>query len=126
MSYHKSDRKKFVLGGKMLKDATVKMVMKIFQALYEQKKLDGSLDHQEVERLKKLLLRKASEDLRCKVRNAADDHQTFRAKREIARRDDRRCYNVDRNQDRRRYINNDRDDNGRRSSRGTSRRPREE
>ena len=47
MSYHKSDREKFVLGGKTLKDAT------FFQALYEQKKLDGLLDHQEVERLKK-------------------------------------------------------------------------
>jgi hypothetical protein len=56
MAYHKSDREKFVLGGKTLKDATVDTVTAFFQALYEQKKLDGSLDRQEVERLKKRLL----------------------------------------------------------------------
>jgi hypothetical protein len=99
MLYHKSDREKFVLGGKTLKDATVEMVTKFFQALYEQKKLDGSLDLQEVERLKKRLLCKASEDLRCKVRDAADDRRTYRAKREIARCDDRRRYDADRNRD---------------------------
>ena len=36
MSYHSE---KFVLGGKMLKDATVEMVTKFFQALNEQKSL---------------------------------------------------------------------------------------
>ncbi len=99
MTYHKSDHEKFVLGGKTLKDVTVKMVTKFFQALYEQKKLNGSLDCQEVERLKKRLLRKASEDLDRKVHDAADDRHTYRAKREIARRDDRRCYDADRNRD---------------------------
>ena len=39
MLYHNSDREKFVLGGKTLKDATVKTVMKFFQALYERKSL---------------------------------------------------------------------------------------
>jgi len=33
MSYHKSDREKFVLGGKTLKDATVDTVTAFFQAL---------------------------------------------------------------------------------------------
>ena len=89
MSYHKSDREKFVLGGKTLKGATVETVTKFFQALYEQRKLDGSLDRQEVERLKRRLLRKASEDVRRKVHDAADDRCTYRAKREIARRGDR-------------------------------------
>jgi len=126
MSYHKSDRKKFILGGKTLKDATVEMVTKFFQALYEQKNLDGLLDCQEVGRLKRRLLCKASEDLRCKVHDAVDDRRTFRAKREIARHDDRQRYDVDRNQDRRRHIDDDRDDNGRRSSHGTSKRPRGE
>ena len=41
MSYHKSDREKFVLSGKTLKDPTVESVTTFFQALYEQKKLDG-------------------------------------------------------------------------------------
>jgi hypothetical protein len=99
MSYHNSDREKFVLGGKTLKDATVETVTKFFQALYEQKKLDSSLDHQQVERLMKRLLCKASEDLRRKVRNAADDRRTYRAKRKIAHRDDRRRYDADRNRD---------------------------
>ena len=99
MSYHKSDREKFILGGKTLKDATVETITKFFQALYEQRKLDGLLNHQEVERLKRRLLRKASEDVCRKVRDAADDRRTYRAKREIARRDDRRRYDADRNQD---------------------------
>jgi len=120
MSYHKSDREKFVLGDKTLKDMTVETVTKFFQALYEQKKLDGSLDRREVERLKKHLLRKASDDLRCKVHDAADDRHTYRAKCKIVRCDDWQSYDDDRNQDHRRYIDNDRDDIGRRSSRGTS------
>ena len=80
MSYHKSDRKKFVLGSKTLKDATVETITKFFQALYEQKKLGSSLDHQEIKRLKKCLLRKASEDLRCKVCDATDNNRTYCAK----------------------------------------------
>jgi len=125
MLYHKSDHEKFVLGGKMLKDTTVETVNKFFQALYEQKKLDGLLDRQEVKRLKKCLLRKAPEDLLCKVHDAANDCRTYRAKREIARRDDQRCYNVDHNRDRRQYIVDDRDDNGRCSSRGPSKQARD-
>jgi hypothetical protein len=125
MSYHNSDHEKFVLGGKTLKDTTVEMVNKFFQALYEQKKLDGSLDRQEVKRLKKCLLCKASEDLLCKVRDAANDCRTYRAKREIARRNDQRCYDVDHNQDRRQYIDDNRDDNGRCSSREPSKQPRD-
>ena len=107
----------------MLKGATVKTVTKFFQALYEQRKLDGLLNHQEVERLKRRLLRKASEDVLCKVCDAADDRRTYRAKREIARRNDQRRYDGDRNRDRRRYINDARNDNGRCSSRGTSKQP---
>ena len=101
MLYHKSDRKKFVLGGKTLKGATVETVTKFFQALYEQRKLDGSLDRQEVECLKRRLLPKALEDLRPKVRDAADDRRTYRTKHEIARRDDRQRYDGDRNRDHR-------------------------
>ena len=63
MSYHKSDREKYVLSGKTLKDATFETVTTFFQALYEQKKGDGSLERQEVERLKKRLLRQAMPSL---------------------------------------------------------------
>ena len=125
MPYHKSNREKFVLGGKTLKGATVETVTKFLQAFYEQRKLDGLLDRQEVERLKRRLLRKASEDFRRKVRDAADNRHTYRAKREIVRRNDRRRYDGDCNRDRQRYIDDDRDNNGRRSSRGTSKQPRD-
>ena len=37
MLYHKSDRKKFILGGKTLKDATVKMVTKFFKLFKSRK-----------------------------------------------------------------------------------------
>ena len=67
-----------------------------FQVLYEQKKLDGSLERQEVERLRKRLLRQAAEGIRRKTRNAANKRPPHRIKREIARRDDRRCYDVER------------------------------
>ena len=127
MSYHKSDREKFVLGGKTLKDATVDTVTAFFQALYEQKKLDGSLDRQEVERLKRRLLRKASDDIRRKVRDATDSRRTYRARREMARRDDRRRYDDDRDRDRgRRGHDDDRDYEHRRLSRGTSKRDRDD
>jgi hypothetical protein len=127
MSYHKSDREKFVLGGKTLKDATIDTVTAFFQALYEQKKLDGSLDRQEVERLKRRLLRKASDDIRRKVRDATDSRRTYRARREIARRDDRRRYDDDRDRDRgRRGHDDDRDYEHRRLSRGTSKRDRDD
>jgi hypothetical protein len=127
MSYHKSDREKFVLGGKTLKDATIDTVTAFFQALYEQRKLDGSLDRQEVERLKKRLLRKVSEDIRRKVRNATDSRRTYRTRREIARRNDRRRYDDDRHRDRdrdrgRRGHDDDREDNHRCFSRGISKR----
>jgi len=100
MSYHKSDREKYVLGGKTLKDATLESVTTFFRALYEQKKGDGSLERQEVERLRKRLLRKAVEGVRHKIRGAADDRHTHRAKCEIARCDDRRRYDVECGRDR--------------------------
>jgi hypothetical protein len=74
MSYHKSDREKYVLRGKTLKDATFESVATVFQALYEQKKLDCLLARQEVERLRKRLLRQAAEGVRRKIRDAADKH----------------------------------------------------
>jgi len=125
MSYHKSDREKYVLGGKTLKDATFESVTTFFQVLYEQKKGDGSLERQEVERLRKRLLREAAEGVRRKIRGAADDRRTYRARRELARRDDRRRYDVERGRDRRRH-DDDRDDNDRRASRGHSRGGRDE
>ena len=125
MSYHKSNRKKYVLSGKTLKDATFKTVTTFFQALYEQKKGDGSLEREEVERLKKRLLRQAAEGVRSRLRVAADDRRTHRARRELARRDDRRRYDVERGRDRRR-DDDDRIDNDRRHLRGSSKRHRDD
>ena len=60
------------------------------------------------------------------MRDAADDRRTYRAKREIARRDDWRRYDGNRNRDCRRYIDDNLDDNGCRSSRGMSKLPHDE
>jgi hypothetical protein len=123
MSYHKSDREKFVLSGKTLDDETIESVTTFFQALFEQRKLDGTIERQEAERLRKRLLREASEKLRGRLRDASDGRRSQRAMRELALRDDRRRY-VDERGDRRRRrrILDDRDHDDRRPSYGASKR----
>jgi hypothetical protein len=56
MSYHKNDREKFVLSGKTLDGETIKSVRTFFQALFEQKKLDGTIKRQEADCIRKRLL----------------------------------------------------------------------
>ena len=86
MSYHKNNRKKFVLSGKTLNDETIESVMTFFQDLFEQKKLDGTIKRQEVDPIHKRLLCEASEKLHgriCKASNGRSQH----ARREIALHD---------------------------------------
>ena len=125
MSYHKSDHEKYVLGRKTLKDATFESVTDFFQVLYEQKKGDGLLERQEVEQLRKRLLRKATEGVRRKIRGDANDRRVHRAQCELVRRDERRRYDVECGRDRRRH-DDDRDNNNRRPSHGHSRGDRDE
>jgi hypothetical protein len=49
MSYHKNDHEKLVLSGKLLNDETIKSVTSFFQALFEQRKLVGTIERQEGE-----------------------------------------------------------------------------
>ena len=121
MSYHKNDREKFVLSGKTLNDETIESVTTFFQALFEQRKLDGTIERQEAERLHKRLLREASEKLHGRIRNISDGWRSQRARRELALRDNRRRY-VDKRGDRRscRRILNDRNHDDRRPSYGAS------
>ena len=58
MLCHKSDRKQFGLSRKMLDDETLESVTTFFQALFEQKKLDGVIELQEADRKNKRLLQK--------------------------------------------------------------------
>ncbi len=123
ISYHKNDREKFVLSGKTLDDKTIESVTTFFQALFEQRKLDGMIERQEAERLRKRLLWEASEKLCGRIRDVSDGRRSQRARRELALRDDRRRY-VDKQGDcrSRRCILDDRKHNDRRPSYGASKR----
>ena len=84
MSYHKNDHKKFVLSGKTLDDETIESVTTFFQALFEQRKLDGTIERQEADRIRKHLLREASEKLCGRIRNVSDGRCSQGARRELA------------------------------------------
>ena len=61
MSYRKNDHEKFVLSRKTLNDEMIESVTTFFQALFEQKKLDGTIEQQEADQIRKRLLWEASE-----------------------------------------------------------------
>ncbi len=92
MSYHKNDREKFVLSGKMLDDEKIESVTTFFQALFEQRKLDGTIERQEAERICKRLLQEASEKLCGHICDVADGRRSQRARRELALCNDQRRY----------------------------------
>ena len=123
MSYHKNDREKFVLSGKTLDDKTIESVTTFFQALFEQRKLDGTIKRQEAERLRKRLLREASEKLCGRIRDVFDGWRSQRARRELALRNDRRQYVEERGDCRSRCcILDDRNHDDRRPSYGALKR----
>ena len=95
MSYHKSNRKKFDLNRKMLKDETIESITTFFQALFEQKKLDGTIQRHKVDCICKRLLCEASEKLRGRICKASDSRRSQRARRKIALCNDQRRYVVD-------------------------------
>jgi hypothetical protein len=128
MSYHRSDREKLVLSKTDLESETLESVTNFFQNLYEIRKNDGTLERQELERVRRRLLREASEGVRRKIRDAADARRTRRARDELRRRDDRgdRAFARGDRTSRRRAIDDDRDDDIRRHYRGSAKRPRDE
>jgi hypothetical protein len=123
MSYHKNDRKKFVLSGKMLDDETIESVTTFFQALFEQKKLDGTIKRQEADQIRKCLLWEASEKLRGRIRDVSDGRRSQRARIKIALCNDQRRY-IDKRGDRSSCcrIHDDRNHDDRRPSYGASKR----
>jgi hypothetical protein len=92
MSYHKNDREKLVLSGKMLDDKTIESTTTFFQALFEQKKLNGTIERQEADCIRKHLLREALEKLCRRICKASDGWCSQRARRELALCNDRRRY----------------------------------
>ena len=51
MTYHKADRNKFVASSKILSNKTIESLTEYFQALFAQKKSNGMLEKQEMNRL---------------------------------------------------------------------------
>ncbi len=84
MLYHKSNRKKFVMSRKTLDDKTIESAVAFFQTLFEQKKLDGTIERQEADRICKCLLCKALEKLRRRLCEASDGRCSHCAKCKIA------------------------------------------
>lgn len=78
MTYHKQDRDKFVSSGKKLEDTgmSIDSVTEYFQALWLQKKADGTLEAQEVERLR----RKARRTYQTGLRSMSESRQKTSAR----------------------------------------------
>jgi len=128
MSYHKSDREKYVLAKTTLEGATIESVTLFFQALFEAKRLDGTLERQELERIKRRALREASDAVRRRIRDATDSRRTRRARDELAYRgrSGHRSHTSGDRVDRRRVVDDDRNDDSRHHHRGPAKRPRDE
>ena len=84
MLYHKSDSDKLVLSDKTLDDETIKSVMAFFQACFEQKKLKGTLKHQDAERTCRRLTREASEKLPRWLHETSNGRRSHHFRRKIA------------------------------------------
>ncbi len=52
MTYHRSDHTEYVKSGKKLSAETIKSLTEYFQALFAQKKADGSLERAELDRIR--------------------------------------------------------------------------
>ena len=128
MLYHKSDREKYVLAKMTLEGAMIESVTLFFQALFESKRLDGTLERQELEWIKQRALREASDAIRRKICDAADSRCTYRARNELAYRgrSSHRSRTSDDRTDQRRIINNDRNDDSRRLYHGLAKHHRNE
>ena len=107
----------------MLNEETIESVTTFFQALFEQKKLDGTIKRQEGDCIRKRLLCKAPEKLHICIHKASNSRRSQRTRREIALCNDRRQY-VDKRGDcgSRHCIHNDRNHDNRWPSYGASKR----
>ena len=72
MTYHKANHNKFIASGKKLSNKTIKSLTEYFQvqALFAQKKSDGTLKKQEMDRLRSCTRKQVGEDLCHKIRTS--------------------------------------------------------
>lgn len=112
MSYHHNDRAKYVESGKCLDDETLDSLTDYFQAIWEQRRADGTLTRQEQQRDSNRASRSSADDRRRDSdRRRNDSRSTSRSSRE--RRDNRQDY---RDRDRPRDRKSDTSYRGRESS----------
>ena len=128
MSYHKSDREKYILSKTTLAGATIKSVTLFFQALFKSKRLNGTLKCQELERIKQRALHEASDTVRCKICDATDSRCTYRARDKLAYRgrSSHRSHTSGDRADRHRIFDDDRNDDSCCLYRGSAKRHRNE
>jgi hypothetical protein len=84
MTYHRADRAEYVKSGKKLANETIKTLSAYFQSLFAQRKIDGTLERHEVERLRKRAQRTLVNDIREK-RKARRSSRARRKTRERER-----------------------------------------
>jgi hypothetical protein len=87
MSFHKNNHDKFVTEGKKLETETFKSVTKFFEAQFNQNKNNGTLEHMELECIKKCAHLKLKSKLCDKICTRVDERRTYQAKRKLASRD---------------------------------------
>ncbi len=63
MIYHRADRAKYVKSGKKLASKMIKSLTNYFQALFSQKKIDGTLERAEIARLRNCTKKQLASDL---------------------------------------------------------------
>ena len=116
MSYHHNDRAKYVESGKCLDDETLDSLTDYFQAIWEQRRADGTLTRQEQQRDSRTQRSSADDRRRDSDRRRNDSRSSSRSSRE--RRDNRHDY---RDRDRPRDRNSDTSYRSRESSNNSSR-----
>jgi hypothetical protein len=83
MTYHRADRAEYVKSGKKLADETIETLSAYFQSLFAQRKIDGTLERHEVERLRKRAKRTLANDISEK----REARRLSRARRETRERE---------------------------------------
>ena len=83
MTYHRADRAEYVKSGKKLADETIETLSAYFQSLFAQRKIDGTLERHEVERLRNRAKRTLANDIREKREARRSNH----ARRETRERE---------------------------------------
>ncbi len=82
MTYHRSDRTKYVKSGKKLSAETIKSLTEYFQALFAQKKADGLLERAELNRIRQ----QAKRTLASSLREQRDARRTSHARGKLRER----------------------------------------